>query len=251
MLTKRIIPCLDVDDGMVVKGIRFGGMAVIGTVLDLAKKYNEEGADELVFLDITATVNNRRTVFDLVLAAAKKLSIPFTVGGGMRKTDDIGYALKSGADKVAINSAAYRNPDIITEGARLYGNQCIILAVDAKWNTDRWEVYLDGGRTPTGRNAVDWICDGVARGAGEILLTSMDRDGTKQGFDIELMKQVTAKVSVPVIASGGAGKKEDFLEVLKDGGTDAVLAASLFHMDTLTIGELKRYLNENSIPIRL
>lgn len=251
MLTKRIIPCLDVDDGMVVKGIQFGDMAVIGTVLDLAEKYNMDGADELVFLDITATVNNRRTVFDLVAAAARKISIPFTVGGGMRTVDDIGRALKSGADKVAINSAAYRNPVLITDGARLYGNQCIVLAVDVRRDKDRWEVYLDGGRTPTYCDALDWICEGVARGAGEVLLTSMDRDGTRQGFDIELMKKVTEKVMVPVIASGGAGRREDFLEVLKEDRADAVLAASLFHKDILTIGELKRYLNENSIPIRL
>lgn len=251
MLTKRIIPCLDVKDGMVVKGVQFNNVTFVGTVLDLAEKYNRDGADELVFLDITATIDGRNAVFDLIANAAKKISIPFTVGGGIRTAADIGQALKSGADKVAINSAAYRNPAIITESARLYGNQCVVLAVDVKQKGSRWEVYLDAGRTPTGRDAVDWICDGVARGAGEILLTSMDRDGTKQGFDIRLMKQVAAKISVPAIASGGAGNKKDFLEVFRDGGVDGALAASLFHKGMLTIKEVKRYLNENSIPIRL
>lgn len=251
MLTKRIIPCLDVMNGMVVKGVQFNNMTYTGPVLDLAEKYNRDGADELVFLDITATVDGRSTVFDLITNAARKLSIPFTVGGGIRRLGDIGRALKSGADKVALNSAAFRNPNIITEGAQLYGNQCIVLAVDVKRNNDRWEVYLDGGRTRTDRDAVDWICEGVTRGAGEVLLTSMDRDGTRQGFDIELMKKVTEKAMVPVIASGGAGRREDFLEVLKEGRADAVLAASLFHKDMLTIGELKKYLSGNSIPIRL
>lgn len=251
MLTKRIIPCLDVKDGMVVKGVQFEGVTYAGAVLDLAEKYNRDGADELAFLDITATFDKRSTVFDLVALAAKKLSIPFTVGGGIRTSSDIGRALTYGADKVAINSAAFRNPAIISEGARQYGNQCIVLAVDVKRNKDKWEVFLDGGRSPTNRDAIDWICEGVARGAGEILLTSMDRDGTRQGFDIELMKKITAKVSVPVIASGGAGNSEDFLEVLKNGGADGVLAASLFHKDIVTIGEVKRYLSANSIPIRL
>lgn len=251
MLTKRIIPCLDVRDGMVVKGVQFNNLSIAGPVIDLAGKYSQEGADELVFLDITATVEKRETVFELVASAAKRLSIPFTVGGGMRTVEDIGRALKSGADKVSLNSAAYRNPEIIMEGARLYGNQCIVLAVDVKRNKDTWEVFLDGGRTPTNRDALDWICEAVARGAGEILLTSMDRDGTRQGFDIGLMKKVTEKVTVPVIASGGAGKREDFLEVFKDGRADGALAASLFHKDRVTIRELKWYLNENSILIRL
>lgn len=251
MLTKRIIPCLDVKDGMVVKGVRFNDVARIGGVLELAQQYDRDGADELVFLDITATVDARNTVFDLVAQAAKKLSIPFTVGGGIRTIDDIQQALSNGADKVAINSAALRNPDIISQGAQSYGNQCIVLAVDVKRNEDRWEVYLDGGRTPTGRDALEWISEGVMRGAGEILVTSMDRDGTRQGFDIELMKKITARVTVPVIASGGAGTMEDFLEVFRAGGADGALVASLFHKQELTIGELKRYLNTNDIPIRL
>lgn len=251
MLTKRIIPCLDVKDGMVVKGVRFNDVAHIGGVLELAKQYDRDGADELVFLDITATVDVRNTVFDLVAQAAKKLSIPFTVGGGIRTIDDIQQALSNGADKVAINSAALRSPDIISQGAQSYGNQCIVLAVDVKRNEDRWEVYLDGGRTPTGRDALEWISEGVMRGAGEILVTSMDRDGTRQGFDIELMKKITARVTVPVIASGGAGTMEDFLEVFRTGGADGALAASLFHKQELTMGELKRYLNTNDIPIRL
>lgn len=251
MLTKRIIPCLDVKDGMVVKGVRFNDVAHIGGVLELAKQYDRDGADELVFLDITATVDARNTVFDLVAQAAKKLSIPFTVGGGIRTIDDIQQALSNGADKVAINSAALRSPDIISQGAQSYGNQCIVLAVDVKRNEDRWEVYLDGGRTPTGRDALEWISEGVMRGAGEILVTSMDRDGTRQGFDIELMKKITARVTVPVIASGGAGTMEDFLEVFRTGGADGALAASLFHKQELTMGELKRYLNTNDIPIRL
>lgn len=251
MLTKRIIPCLDVKDGMVVKGVRFNDVARIGGVLELAQQYDRDGADELVFLDITATVDARNTVFDLVAQAAKKLSIPFTVGGGIRTIDDIQQALSNGADKVAINSAALRNPDIISQGAQSYGNQCIVLAVDVKRNEDRWEVYLDGGRTPTGRDALEWISEGVMRGAGEILVTSMDRDGTRQGFDIELMQKITARVTVPVIASGGAGTMEDFLEVFRTGGADGALAASLFHKQELTIGELKRYLNTNDIPIRL
>lgn len=251
MLTKRIIPCLDVKDGMVVKGVQFEYVMSVGAVLDLAEKYSREGADELVFLDITATSDRRRTVFDLVANAAKKISIPFTVGGGIKTLKDMEKALKSGADKVAINSAAYRNPEIITEGAQLYGNQCIVLAVDVKRKGDGWKVYLDGGRTATEKDAMDWIYEGVARGAGEILLTSMDRDGTKQGFDIELMRKVTQKVGVPVIASGGAGNREDFLEVFKDGGADGALAASLFHKDELTINNVKRYLSENNIAVRL
>lgn len=251
MLTKRIIPCLDVKDGMVVKGVRFNDVARIGGVLELAQQYDRDGADELVFLDITATVDVRNTVFDLVAQAAKKLSIPFTVGGGIRTIDDIQQALSNGADKVAINSAALRNPDIISQGAQSYGNQCIVLAVDVKRNEDRWEVYLDGGRTPTGRDALEWISEGVMRGAGEILVTSMDRDGTRQGFDIELMQKITARVTVPVIASGGAGRMEDFLAVFRTGGADGALAASLFHKQELTMGELKRYLNTNDIPIRL
>lgn len=251
MLTKRIIPCLDVRDGMVVKGMRFNNLSVVGSVVEFARKYSQEGADELVFLDITATADKRAAVFGLVASAAKTLSIPFTVGGGMRRTEDIGRALSCGADKVSLNSAAFRDPDIIAEGARLYGSQCIVLAVDVKRSEDKWEVFLDGGRTPTGRDALDWIAEGVVQGAGEILLTSMDRDGTKQGFDIALLKEVTEKVTVPVIASGGAGSRKDFLEAFRDGGADGALAASLFHKDIMAIGELKRYLNGNSIPIRL
>lgn len=251
MLTKRIIPCLDVKDGMVVKGVQFEDVMSVGAVLDLAEKYSREGADELVFLDITATVDKRDTVFELVASAARRISIPFTVGGGMRTVLDIGRALQNGADKVSLNSAAFRDPTIITKGAQLYGNQCIVLAVDVKRKGDGWKVYLDGGRTATEKDAIDWICEGVLRGAGEILLTSMDRDGTKQGFDIELMRKVTQKVGVPIIASGGAGKREDFLEVFKGGGADGALAASLFHKDELTINNVKRYLSENNSAVRL
>lgn len=251
MLTKRIIPCLDVKDGMVVKGVQFEDVMSVGAVLDLAEKYSREGADELVFLDITATVDKRDTVFELVASAARRISIPFTVGGGMRTVLDIGRALQNGADKVSLNSAAFRDPTIITKGAKLYGNQCIVLAVDVKRKGDGWKVYLDGGRTATEKDAMDWICEGVSHGAGEILLTSMNRDGTKQGFDIELMRKVTQKVGVPIIASGGAGKREDFLEVFRDGGADGALAASLFHKDELTINNVKRYLSENNIAVRL
>ena len=253
MLSKRIIPCLDVKDGKVVKGVNFVGLREVGDPVDLAEKYDQEGADELVFLDITATSDNRNTMVDVVERTAEKVFIPFTVGGGIRSTEDMRLMLRAGADKCSLNSAAVRNPDLINEGARKFGNQCVVLAVDGKMRADGsgWNVVIAGGRIDTGIDALQWIEEGVRRGAGEILLTSMDADGTKKGFDIPFLKAVRKKVRVPVIASGGCGSLEHFAEVFEEDAADAALAASLFHYGELSIGEVKQYLKKKGVPVRL
>ena len=252
MLTKRIIPCLDVKDGRVVKGTNFVGLQDAGDPVELASRYDEERADELVFLDITASVEERRSMLDVIARTAGKVFMPLTVGGGIRSAEDVRNCLLAGADKVSVNTAAVKNPQLIADGAKLFGNQCIVLAVDARKTGDRrWEVYINGGRTPAGLNVLEWVKKGVALGAGEILLTSMDADGTKDGYDIALTRAVADAVSVPVIASGGAGKLEHFYEVLTDGGADAVLAASVFHYGTFTVKTVKEYLRQRGVEVRL
>lgn len=250
MLAKRIIPCLDVDKGRVVKGTKFINIKDAGDPVKLAKFYNDQGADELVFLDITASNEERRTMIEIVRKVAKQIFIPFTVGGGIKTTDDIRKILLAGADKVAINTTAVENKQILTDGANMFGNQCIVLAIDAKKNGNSWEVYTHGGRKPTGIDAVVWAQETVKKGAGEILLTSIDNDGTKDGYDIELTKTISQAVSVPVIASGGAGKLQDFSDVFKQGKADAALVASLFHFGELSIKEVKDYLQKENISVR-
>ena len=227
MLTRRIIPCLDVKDGAVVKGINFEGLKTVGSPVELARKYYEQGADELVFLDITATNEHRDTMIQVVRQVAEQIFIPFTVGGGIRTVEDIRNMLRAGADKCSLNSAAVRNPQLLQDGARLFGNQCMVLAVDGRMRPDHsgWNVVINGGRIDTGMDALEWIRQGVSLGAGEILLTSMDADGTKQGYDLPFCRAVKEAVSVPVIASGGCGKLEDFYEVFKEDAADAALAA--------------------------
>ena len=252
MHTKRIIPCLDVKDGKVVKGINFKGLINVGDPVELGKYYYEAGADELVFLDVTATHEGRGIMEKVVEKVAENIFIPFTVGGGICSIEDIKRILRAGADKVTLNSAAVKDKQLIKSGSYYFGNQCIVLAVDAKRNIEmgRWEVMVNGGRINTGIDALRWIEEAVKLGAGEILLTSMDADGTKSGFDIELTKAVNNIVNVPVIASGGAGKKEDFYEVFKYAKADAALAASLFHYNQLEILELKDYLRSKKIDVR-
>lgn len=252
MHTKRIIPCLDVKDGKVVKGINFKGLINVGDPVELGKYYYEAGADELVFLDVTATNEGRGIMEKVVEKVSENIFIPFTVGGGICSIEDIKRILRAGADKVSLNSAAVKDKQLIKSGSYYFGNQCIVLAVDAKRNIEmsRWEVMVNGGRINTGIDALMWIEEAVKLGAGEILLTSMDADGTKSGFDIELTKAVNNIVNVPVIASGGAGKKEDFYEVFKYAKADAALAASLFHYNQLEILELKDYLRSKKIDVR-
>lgn len=251
MLAKRMIPCLDVDQGRVVKGVNFVDLRDAGDPVEQAQIYDRMGADELVFLDITASHEKRDIVAGMVRKVADQVFLPLTVGGGIRSAEDMRAILRAGADKVSINSAAVKTPGLLSEGARRFGSQCVVLAIDAKKQaTGGWEVYIHGGRQPTGLDAVAWARKGVEHGAGEILLTSMDRDGTLSGYDLELTAAVTAAVSVPVIASGGAGRVEHFAEAVTLGGADAVLAASLFHDDVLTIGEVKQYLLERDIPVR-
>lgn len=253
MLSKRIIPCLDVTDGRVVKGIRFNELRDAGDPVACAKAYDDQGADELVFLDITASSDNRQIMHHVVEETASQCFMPLTVGGGLRNIGNITAMLHAGADKISLNSAALADPDLIASAARRFGNQCIVLAIDAKRvpGTDRWEVYSHGGRRPTGLDAVDWAAKGVSLGAGEILLTSMDRDGTQVGYDIELTRRISDKVEVPVIASGGAGTLEHLADVLQRGGASAVLAASIFHFGTFTIPETKRFLAGRGIPVRI
>ena len=251
MLAKRIIPCLDVKEGRVVKGVNFINLIDAGDPVEIAKGYSHLGADEVVFLDITASSDKRDIILDVVEKTAKVVFIPLTVGGGIRSIDDISRILNAGADKVSINSAAVHNPQLINEGAKKYGNQCIVVAIDAKWNGEFYEVYINGGRTPTGKDAIMWAKECEERGAGEILLTSMDKDGTKSGFELKLTSLVSSAVSIPVIASGGAGKKEDFRDVFKEGKADAALAASLFHFNIPPIKELKEYLKDNNVEVRL
>lgn len=250
MLTKRIIPCLDVDKGRVVKGVNFVKIKDAGDPVEMAKFYYQTGADELVFLDITASSDNRKTMLDVVKRVAREIFIPFTVGGGIASVNDMKVVLKAGADKIAINTSAVKNPQLITDGAEVFGNQCIVVAVDAKKKGDEWEVYINGGRTPTGKNVLDWVRLVVDMGAGEILLTSMDCDGTKDGYDIELTKLISESVQVPVIASGGAGRIKDFKEVFIQGKADGALAASLFHFGELKIGNVKNYLEKQKISVR-
>jgi imidazole glycerol-phosphate synthase subunit HisF len=252
MYTKRIIPCLDINDGRVVKGVNFLDIRDAGDPVETAQIYNKAGADELVFLDITATHNKRNIVADMVNKVAEQIFIPFTVGGGIRTTEDFKQILRAGADKISVNSAAVRDPQLISEAADKFGSQCVVLAIDAKWSDARktWEVYLNGGRINTGLDAVEWACRGADLGAGEILLTSMDTDGTKNGYDIGLTKAVSLSVKIPVIASGGAGRPEHFYEALTAGKADAVLAASLFHYGELEIRDLKEYLSGRGLSIR-
>lgn len=252
MLTKRIIPCLDVKDGTVVKGVNFVGLKELGDPVEYARKYYEAGADELVFLDITATHERRKTIRELVQDVAREIFIPFTVGGGIRTIEDIRTILLAGADKVSLNSAAVNDPDLIRQGAEMFGNQCIVLAVDARMRPDHsgWNVVINGGRIDTGRDVLEWVREGVRLGAGEILLTSMDADGTKQGFDLPLCKAVRKAVNVPIIASGGCGSLEHFYEVFEQDAADAALAASLFHYDELTVGDVKQYLEERGVLVR-
>ena len=251
MLTKRIIPCLDVDNGRVVKGINFINIKDAGDPVELAAFYDKEGADELVLLDITASSENRKTIIAIVERVAKKLFIPFTVGGGIRTISDMKNILLAGADKIAINTAVIKNPDLIKLGANMFGSQCIVVAIDAKKTNNSWEVFINGGREATGINVIAWVKRIVKLGAGEILLTSMDRDGTKNGYDLKLTKKISEKVSIPVIASGGAGKKQDFEQIFKLGKADAALAASLFHYSKLKILDLKRFLFNKKISMRL
>ncbi len=251
MLAKRIIPCLDVDKGRVVKGVKFLNLRDAGDPVEVAKRYEEEGADELVFLDITASAEDREIMIDVVRRVAETVFMPFTVGGGIRAVEDMRRLLEAGADKVSVNTAAVKNPDVVHEGARLFGSQCIVVAIDAKRKGSGWEVYINGGRTPTGIDAVEWAKKVESLGAGEILLTSMDRDGTKEGYDVELCRAVAEAVNIPVIASGGAGRKEHFYEVFEEGKVDAALAASLFHFRELSIPELKKFLHERGVVVRL
>ena len=250
MLTKRIIPCLDVKDGRVVKGISFINLRDAGDPVEQAQTYDLMGADELVFLDISATPEGHQTTLEIVRAVAEQVFLPLTVGGGIREVNDIRQTLLAGADKVSINSAAVAQPALLTAGAERFGNQCIVLAIDGKRVDQGWEVYVDGGRTPTGLDAVAWAAEGVARGAGEILLTSMDRDGTRDGYDLDLTEAIASRVQVPVIASGGAGSKKDFLDVFQQTQAEAALAATLFHDQILAIDELKSYLIQHQIPMR-
>ena len=250
--TKRIIPCLDVKDGRVVKGTNFVGLRDAGDPVELAAKYDEEGADELTFLDITASSDKRDTIVNVARDCASKVFIPFTVGGGIRTTDDMRALLKAGADKISVNTAAIKRPKLIREGAEKFGRQCIVLAVDARRSGENsWEVYINGGRTPTGLDCLEWVKKAVALGAGEILLTSMDADGTKAGYDIPLTRAVSEAVPVPVIASGGAGELAHFYEVLTEGRADAVLAASVFHYGQFTIKQVKEYLRSRGVEVRL
>lgn len=252
MLTKRIIPCLDVTGGRVVKGTRFLDLRDAGDAVELAAFYDAQGADELVFLDITASSDRRETVVEMVAHTAEQIFIPFTIGGGIRTLADMQRMLSAGADKVSVNTAAVQNPGLIEEGAGYFGRQCIVVAIDAKWReTGGWEVYLHGGRTPTGLDAVEWARQATALGAGEILLTSMDKDGTRDGYDLELTRTVSEAVSVPVIASGGVGNLEHLYEGVTEGKADAVLAASIFHFGDYSIKEAKEYLRERGVLVRL
>ena len=251
MLAKRIIPCLDVRDGRVVKGVNFVNIRDAGDPVELARFYSDQGADEIVFLDITATHEARKTVADVVERTAEQVFVPLTVGGGIRTLDDFRELLRAGADKISVNSAAVARPELITEAAERFGSQCVVLAVDARSRGDgTWEVVVAGGRKPTGLDLLEWVNKGEALGAGEILLTSMDADGTKAGFDLPMTKAVTEAVGIPVIASGGCGSLSHFAEVFEETGCDAALAASLFHFRELTVPQVKDYLRARNIPVR-
>ncbi|MDK8640395.1 imidazole glycerol phosphate synthase subunit HisF [Niallia taxi] len=252
MLTKRIIPCLDVKEGRVVKGVQFVQLRDAGDPVELARFYDEQGADELVFLDISASHEGRKTMVEVVKEVASELAIPFTVGGGINTLEDMKRILRAGADKVSLNTAAVTNPKLITEGANFFGSQCIVVAIDAKFDQElgTWRVYTHGGRTPVDKDVITWAKEAVELGAGEILLTSMDSDGEKKGFDLPLTKAVSEAVTVPVIASGGAGNAEDFLEVFEEANADAALAASIFHYKETSVNEVKGYLHERGVLVR-
>ena len=250
MLTKRIIPCLDVKDGRTVKGVNFVSLRDAGNPVELAQRYAQEGADELVFLDISASEEKRKTLAQLVRHVAQAIDIPFTVGGGISSVEDVGVLLDNGADKVSINSAAVRRPELISELAQRFGTQCIVVAIDAKQIEDEWVVHLVGGKVPTERRLFEWATKAVARGAGELLFTSIDHDGTKLGFANAALKKLSETVSVPVIASGGAGEMTHFVDTFVQGNADAALAASVFHFKEIGIPELKTYLNQHQIPVR-
>ncbi|EST55458.1 imidazole glycerol phosphate synthase [Brevibacillus panacihumi W25] len=251
MLAKRIIPCLDVKDGRVVKGVQFVGLRDAGDPVELAKKYSEEGADELVFLDISASHEGRKTMVDVIERTAANITIPFTVGGGINSVEDMKRILRAGADKISLNTAAVLRPELVREGATVFGSQCIVVAIDARKVGDgRWEVYTHGGRNATGRVVVEWAREVEALGAGELLLTSMDDDGEKKGFGIELTRRVSEAVGIPVIASGGAGSREHFYDVLTEGKADAALAASIFHYDETSIQAVKEYLQSKGVVVR-
>jgi len=251
MLCKRIIPCLDIKDGRTVKGVNFLDLRDAGDPVELGRRYAEEGADELVFLDITATVEKRKTLVELVRNIAKEVNIPFTVGGGISKPEHVADLLDAGADKISINSAAVKDPELISKLSKRFGSQCVVLAIDAKRTDASWEVYIHGGRKPTGKDALEWAQQGEQLGAGEILLTSMDSDGTKDGYDVELTSKISDLVKIPVIASGGAGKCEHFQEVFTKGKADAGLAASIFHFQEIKIKELKQNLKQKGIEVRI
>ena len=253
MFTKRIIPCLDVNNGRVVKGVNFVNLRDAGDPVEVAKAYDREGADELVFLDITASSDNRGTVVDMVRRVAENVFIPFTVGGGIRTVDDFRMLLREGADKISINSSAINNPRLIKDAAEIFGSQCVVVAIDARKreNGEGWTVYKNGGRIDVGLDAVEWAAEAEKLGAGEILLTSMDCDGTKAGYDLKLTRAIADEVKIPVIASGGAGNMEHFYDALTEGGADAALAASLFHYRELEIRTLKEYLKGRGVPVRL
>jgi cyclase len=250
MLAKRIIPCLDVSNGRVVKGVHFKELRDAGDPVDCARVYDAQGADELVFLDITASSDARNIMQDIVSRVASTLFIPFTVGGGLRNLEDIRSILKAGADKVSLNTAAVQDPDLVANAARRFGNQCIVVAIDARKAGEGWEVYTHGGRRPTGRDAIQWARHVESLGAGEILLTSMDRDGTKAGYDLALTCAISRAVRIPVIASGGAGSMDDLADAFTAGEADAVLAASIFHYGERTVGEVKEFLAQRGIPVR-
>ena len=251
MLKKRIIPCLDIKDGRTVKGINFVDIKDAGDPIELAKQYVKQGADELVFLDITATVENRKTLVDLVKQIAKEINIPFTVGGGINSVEDVSNLIKAGADKVSVNSSAVKRPELITEIAQEFGSQCMVVAIDTKFENNEWKVFVHGGRTPTPLKTVDWAKQIEKLGGGEILLTSMNNDGTKNGFALDITKQVSDAVNIPVIASGGAGSKKHFKDIFEKTGATGGLAASIFHYGEIPIPDLKEYLNEQKIAIRI
>ena len=255
-VTKRIIPCLDVDNGRVVKGVKFLDIKDAGNPVEVAKRYNDQGADEITFLDITASSGKRKTILHVVEEVASQVFIPLTVGGGISSVQDIRSLLNSGADKITINTAAINNPDLISEASSAVGNQCIVVAIDAKRKIDSlnnicWEIYTHGGRNSTGIDAIEWASNMELRGAGELLVTSMDKDGTKQGFDLELMKAINDKVNIPIIASGGVGSLEDLYDGIVIGEADAVLAASIFHFGTYTVQDVKKYLTSKGVNVRI
>ncbi len=251
MLTKRIIPCLDIRDGMTVKGVNFVNIREAGDPVELGAAYAKQGADELVFLDITATIEGRKAFADLVKDIAAELNIPFTVGGGINSEADVSRLLEAGADKISVNTAAVNDPQLIDRLANNFGSQCIVAAIDTRFDGQRWEVYIHGGRTPTGRFTPEWAKEAAERGAGEILLTSMSHDGTKDGFALDITAQLSEALPIPIIASGGAGKKEHFVKVFTKGKADAALAASIFHFGEIPIPQLKKYLDENNITVRI